>query len=74
MEIYAVNDMKFHPVHHNTLVEIGSDGTFCYWDQKRRLGYFEVKKSNRFDQSITASGFNHDGNVFAYTLSVMVGP
>jgi hypothetical protein len=47
---------------------------FFYWDQKRRLGYFEVKKSNRFDQSITASGFNHDGNVFAYTLSVMVGP
>ena len=67
-DIYAVNDLKFHPVHYNTVATVGSDGTFCYWEQKGRLGYFGVKKSDRLDQSVTASCFNHDGSVFAYAV------
>jgi len=63
MDIYPVNDLKFHPVHHNVLSTIGSDGTFCYWDKK---AYIVLKKSEVLDQSLTASCFNHNGNVFAY--------
>ena len=65
MDIFAVNDLKVHPVHHNILSTVGSDGTFGFWDKKERT---TLKKSEQLGQSLTASDFNHNGNVFAYAL------
>ena len=33
-DIYAVNDIAFHPAH-GTLATVGSDGRFSFWDKVR---------------------------------------
>jgi mRNA export factor len=62
--VYAVNDISFHPVH-GTFSTAGSDGTFHFWDggAKHRLkGYPTV------GGPITATTFNKDGTIFAYAV------
>ena len=64
-QVYSVNAISFHP-EHGTFSTAGSDGTFHFWDgqAKHRLkGYPSV------GGPITATGFNRQGNVFAYAVS-----
>lgn len=64
-DIYAVNDIKFHP-QHGTLATAGSDGRFSFWDKDSRT---KLKTSEQMEQSITACCFNHDGQIYAYSVS-----
>lgn len=63
-EIYSVNSLNFHPVHH-TFATAGSDGAFNFWDKdsKQRL-----KAMARCSYPIPCSTFNHDGSIFAYAV------
>lgn len=63
-EIYSVNSLNFHPVHH-TFATAGSDGAFNFWDKdsKQRL-----KAMLRCSQPISCSTFNQDGSIFAYSV------
>ncbi|KAK7246777.1 hypothetical protein RIF29_41647 [Crotalaria pallida] len=63
-EIYSVNSLNFHPVHH-TFATAGSDGAFNFWDKdsKQRL-----KAMLRCNQPIPCSTFNTDGSIFAYSV------
>ncbi|XP_064535939.1 protein Rae1 [Drosophila montana] len=62
--IYAVNDLKHHPVH-QTLVTAGSDGVYTCWDTCSRNKIFS---SSTKDQPLTKCCFNPDGQIFAYAL------
>lgn len=64
-DIYAVNDIAFHPVH-GTLATVGSDCKFCFWDKDART---KMKTSEGFDQPLTSCCFNPQGNVFCYATS-----
>lgn len=64
-DIYAVNDISFHPVH-GTLSTVGSDGRFSFWDKDART---KLKTSEQFDLPITTSCFNAQGNIFGYASS-----
>lgn len=64
-DIYAVNDIAFHPVH-GTLATAGSDGRFSFWDKDART---KLKTSEQFDQPISTCCFNAQGNIFAYASS-----
>jgi len=61
-EVYAVNSIAFHEKF-GTFATAGSDGGYVFWDKdsKQRLKLFA-----RMPQPITASGFNKDGNIYAY--------
>ncbi|KAM7478945.1 hypothetical protein LguiA_027158 [Lonicera macranthoides] len=63
-EIYSVNSLNFHPVHH-TIATAGSDGSYHFWDKdsKQRLKAF-----SRCNQPITCSAFNNDGSIYAYSV------
>lgn len=60
-----MNDISFHPVH-GTLATVGSDGRFSFWDKDART---KLKNSEPFDMPISASCFNAQGQIFAYSLS-----
>jgi mRNA export factor len=64
-DIYAVNDIKFHP-QHGTFVTCGADGVFNFWDKdsKQRL-----KQMSKCNAPIPCGGFNRDGSIFAYAVS-----
>lgn len=64
-DIYAVNDIAFHPVH-GTLATVGSDGSFSFWDKDART---KMKPSELMEQPITRCAFNHNGQIFAYAVS-----
>ncbi|GBM91731.1 mRNA export factor [Araneus ventricosus] len=64
-DIYAVNDIAFHPVH-GTLSIIGSDGRFSFWDRDART---KLKTSEQMDQPLTRCCFNARGEIFAYSVS-----
>ncbi|XP_063586879.1 mRNA export factor-like [Penaeus indicus] len=64
-DIYAVNDIKFHPVH-GTLATVGSDGRFSFWDKDART---KLKNSEAMEQPISSCAFNHNGQIFAYAVS-----
>lgn len=64
-DIYAVNDIAFHPVH-GTLATVGSDGRFSFWDKDART---KLKTSELMDQPITRCCFNARGEIFAYSVS-----
>jgi mRNA export factor len=64
-DIYAVNDISFHPVH-GTLATVGSDGRFSFWDKDART---KLKTSEQFDLPITTCCFNSQGNIFGYASS-----
>ncbi|GER50842.1 transducin/WD40 repeat-like superfamily protein, partial [Striga asiatica] len=63
-DIYSVNSLNFHPIHH-TFATAGSDGAFNFWDKdsKQRL-----KAMLRCNQPIPCSAFNNDGSIFAYSV------
>nr|AFK45199.1 unknown [Medicago truncatula] len=63
-EIYSVNSLNFHPVHH-TFATAGSDGAFNFWDKdsKQRL-----KAMQRCSQPIPCGTFNNDGSIYAYAV------
>lgn len=63
-DIYAINDIAFHPIH-GTLVTVGSDGTFSFWDKDART---KLKSSETMDQSVTKCSFNSNGQIFAYAV------
>lgn len=63
-DIYAVNDIAFHPVH-GTLATVGSDGTFSFWDKDART---KLKSSETIDQPITKCAFSAGGQIFAYAV------
>ncbi|XP_050308129.1 protein Rae1 [Anthonomus grandis grandis] len=63
-DIYAVNDIAFHPVH-GTLATVGADGAFSFWDKDART---KLKASEMMDQPITRCAFNHNGQIFAYAV------
>ncbi|EFN64129.1 mRNA export factor [Camponotus floridanus] len=64
-DIYAVNDIAFHPVH-GTVATVGGDGTFGFWDKDART---KLKSSETMEQPITCCCFNHNGQIFAYAVS-----
>ncbi|CAF0753049.1 unnamed protein product [Didymodactylos carnosus] len=65
-DIYAVNDIAFHPIH-GTLATVGSDGKYSFWDKDDRT---KLKTSDTInDQSITCCAFDSRGQVFAYASS-----
>jgi len=64
-DIFAVNDIKFHPTH-GTLATVGSDGRYSFWDKDVRI---KLKTSDPMEQSITNCAFNSDGQIFAYSVS-----
>ncbi|KER19729.1 putative nucleoporin GLE2 [Opisthorchis viverrini] len=61
-EIYAVNDMAFHPVH-GTLATVGSDGYYSFWDKDART---KLRSSESPDQPLTCCVFDPKGQVFCY--------
>ncbi|XP_066903495.1 protein Rae1-like isoform X2 [Halyomorpha halys] len=63
-EIYAVNDIAFHPVH-GTLATVGSDGRFIFWDKDSRT---RLHVSDFKDQSISKCAISNNGQIFAYAV------
>lgn len=61
-DIYAVNDMSFHPVH-GTMVTAGSDGRYSFWDKDART---RLKISEQLDNPLTRCCINASGEIFAY--------
>ncbi|CAH8637392.1 unnamed protein product [Schistosoma mattheei] len=61
-EIFAVNDMAFHPVH-GTLATVGSDGCYSFWDKDART---KLHSSDSPDQPLTCCVFDPKGQVFCY--------
>lgn len=61
-QVYAVNDMLFHPVY-GTFATAGLDGQFTFWDKdaKQRLKSFPSVEA-----PVTATAFNRTGQIFAY--------
>ncbi|XP_040567735.1 protein Rae1 [Lepeophtheirus salmonis] len=64
-DIYAVNDIAFHPIH-GTLATVGSDGRYSFWDKDART---KLKTSEPMDQPITKCCFTANGQIFAYSVS-----
>ena len=65
-DIFAVNDVAFHPVH-NTLATVGSDGRYSFWDKDDRM---KIKTSDCInDQPISSCAFESRGQLFAYASS-----
>ncbi|KAF8565940.1 hypothetical protein P879_08784 [Paragonimus westermani] len=62
-EIYAVNDMAFHPIN-GTLATVGSDGYYSFWDKDARtkLRSPDVPES----LPLTCCTFDPKGQVFCY--------
>ena len=64
-DIYAVNDIAFHP-QHGTLATVGSDGRYSFWDKDART---KLKSSDQMEQPITKCAFSARGEVFAFAVS-----
>eukprot|EP00434_Breviolum_minutum_P036626 symbB.v1.2.032458.t1/scaffold3893.1/size48745/3 len=64
-EIYAVNDIDFHP-QMGTFATCGGDGTFVCWDKENRQ---RLKAFNSCHYPITAGKFNAGGDMYAYAVS-----
>lgn len=64
-DIFAVNDIAFHPTH-GTLATVGSDGKYSFWDKDART---KLKTSDAMELPIVACDFNYNGNLFAYAVS-----
>lgn len=61
-DIYAVNDIAFHPVY-GTMATIGSDGKYSFWDKDART---RLKISDNFDHPLTRCSINSTGEIFAF--------
>ena len=64
--IHSINDISFHPKHSTTFSTAGSDGKFIFWQQKLKK---KLKASPFVGGSITSTGFNSTGDLFAYAVS-----
>lgn len=64
--VYAVNDVQFHPTYSETFSTAGSDGTFVFWDRKAKS---KLRTFPTVGGSITSTAFNGDGTMFAYAVS-----
>lgn len=70
--IYSVNSINFHPVH-GTFATTGSDGIYHFWDKDSKQRLHMSKRCTYggtpdTPAAITASGFNHNGAMFAYAI------
>ncbi|KAK4491221.1 hypothetical protein RD792_001954 [Penstemon davidsonii] len=63
-DIYSVNSLNFHPVHH-TFATAGSDGAFIFWDKDSKQ---KLKAMSRCSQPIPCATFNNDGSIYAYSV------
>lgn len=63
-DFYPVNSMAYHPVH-GTLVTVGSDGIYNYWDTDAHIG---VKYSDTMDQPITKCALCTEGQLLALAI------
>ncbi|KAI8978485.1 WD40-repeat-containing domain protein [Pilobolus umbonatus] len=63
--VYAVNDISFHPVH-GTFSTAGGDGTVSFWDKDSKQRLKPFPKTNG---QICSTAFNHNGTIFAYGVS-----
>lgn len=63
-DIYSVNSLNFHPVHH-TFATAGSDGAFHFWDKNSKQ---RLKNMQRCNQPIPCGTFNNDGSIYAYAV------
>ncbi|KAJ7672129.1 WD40-repeat-containing domain protein [Mycena polygramma] len=63
--VYAVNDVSFHPVH-GTFSTCGGDGTIGFWDKDARI---RLKTWEPAPGPISATTFNRDGSIFAYSIA-----
>ncbi|WCJ25773.1 Transducin/WD40 repeat-like superfamily protein [Euphorbia peplus] len=63
-EIYSVNSLNFHPVHH-TFATAGSDGAFNFWDKDIKQ---KLKAMTRCPHPIPSSAFNNDGSIYASSV------
>ncbi|KAI1116218.1 Poly(A)+ RNA export protein [Nemania sp. NC0429] len=62
--IYAVNDIQFHPVHSTTFATAGSDGSFVFWDRiarSRIRQYPPTPPVSSSSSSFSPSGKQGDG-------------
>jgi mRNA export factor len=64
-DIYAVNDIAFHPVY-NTLATVGSDGKFSFWDKDNRTKLKTPDLTG--DVPISNCAIDARGKFFAYSL------
>ncbi|KAI0844932.1 WD40 repeat-like protein [Daldinia vernicosa] len=64
-KVWAVNDVRFHPVQHTVLATAGSDGAFHFWSRTARS---RLQSYPSTGSPITTTAFNHDGSFFAYAL------
>lgn len=64
-KVYSVNDVQFHPVYRTSFSTAGADGTFSFWD---RAAHARLKAYPEVGGSITTTGFNRDGTLFAYAI------
>ncbi|OTA98863.1 hypothetical protein M426DRAFT_28077 [Hypoxylon sp. CI-4A] len=66
-KVWSVNDVRFHPANEAVFVTAGSDGAFIFWN---RVAHSKIKTypapTAPSVAAITATGFNHDGSLFAY--------
>ena len=71
-DIYAVNDIAFHPAH-GTLATVGSDGRFSFWDKVRMnfTGYFCSKGDK---SKIMATNVNYFNNLIFRTHEQSLKP
>ena len=64
-DIFAVNAMKFHPVH-GTFVTAGGDGSYNFWDKDSK---HRLKQMGQANLPISCGAFNKDGSIWSYALS-----
>jgi mRNA export factor len=64
-KVWAVNDIRFHPIYETTFSTAGADGTFHFWD---RIKHQRLKSFKSVGGAITATDFSHDGSMFAYAV------
>lgn len=64
-DVYAVNDVSFHPVH-GTFATSGSDGAYNFWDKDSKQRLKAMAKSTL---PIPCATFSRDGTIFAYAVS-----
>lgn len=63
-DIYAVNDIAFHP-QYGTMATIGSDGKYSFWDKDART---RLKISDQFEKPLTRCSISASGDIFAYAI------
>jgi mRNA export factor len=62
-QVFAVNDIAFHPL--GTFATCGADGTFHFWDKDSKQRLRQFKKCSL---PISCCAFNTDGSIFAYAV------